>query len=57
MTNYILKHNRTSLYFKDGDFTVKNKEQATKLSKVEAEKVQRMFNGILLSKPIELIKI
>lgn len=57
MTNYILKHNRTSLYFKDGDFTVKSKEQATKLSKVEAEKVQRMFNGILLSKPIELIKI
>lgn len=51
---YVLYDCRTNKYFKNGDFTADNKSEASMLDKDKAERIKKLFNGIMMSKPIKI---
>lgn len=52
--NYVLYNARSKKYFKNGDFTVDNKSEASPLTKDKAEELMNMLNGITMSKPVKI---
>lgn len=51
---YIVFNSLNNKYFTDGEFKGSNREEASILAKDKADELMKLFNGIMLSKPIKI---